>query len=85
MCLGCALSWFIPSYYGFQRLVSTGTLAPTLLPGDDVDHNRTIDIIFATYWTYPSHTTAILEEDQKCISEKLGKEMIARFDEDSKL
>ena len=36
---------------GAMRLLSTGALAPPL---DDVDSSRSIDLLFATYWFFPT-------------------------------
>uniref|UniRef100_A0A2C9JEN2 FAM234A/B beta-propeller domain-containing protein n=1 Tax=Biomphalaria glabrata TaxID=6526 RepID=A0A2C9JEN2_BIOGL len=68
---------------GLQRLLSTGTLAPTTLAQSHSDYNSTIDIIFATYWFFPSKTQAILPQDQKCIADKLAKEGEIRLDPES--
>ena len=40
---------------GLQRLISTGTLAP-VLTGQGASSDESIDLIFATYWFYPSST-----------------------------
>ncbi|XP_038065379.1 uncharacterized protein LOC119735653 isoform X2 [Patiria miniata] len=58
---------------GVQRLISTGTLAPVLLGREEID-DHSIDLIFATYWFYPSDTEIILPEQQKCIEEWMAKE-----------
>lgn len=68
---------------GLQRLLSTGSLAPTLLSKDNSLYNHSIDVVFATYWFFPAKTRAILPEDQKCIEKKLSEETI-RFDTNSK-
>lgn len=44
---------------GIQRLISTGSLAP-VLPGSGVSTGESIDIIFATYWFYPSQSQVSL-------------------------
>ncbi|KAK6165207.1 hypothetical protein SNE40_023561 [Patella caerulea] len=59
---------------GLQRLISTGTIAPSTLPVDHPDYNQTADVVFGTYWFFPAKTQAILPEDQKCIADKLSKE-----------
>ncbi|XP_041373917.1 uncharacterized protein LOC121386932 [Gigantopelta aegis] len=69
--------------HGLQRLLSTGTIAPTTLPPDHADFNHSVDIIFATYWFFPAKTQAILPQDRKCISDKLSKAE-TRFDPKSK-
>ncbi|KAH9512676.1 hypothetical protein Btru_037853 [Bulinus truncatus] len=66
-----------------ERLLSTGVLAPTTLPLTHKDYNNTIEIIFATYWFFPTKTQAILQQDQKCIADKLAKEGIVRLDPES--
>ncbi|XP_062614825.1 uncharacterized protein LOC134276609, partial [Saccostrea cucullata] len=68
---------------GIQRLLSTGTLAPTMLSPSHQMYNHSIDIVFATYWFFPAKTQAILPEDQKCIMQKM-KEEKSRFDSKSK-
>jgi hypothetical protein len=68
---------------GLQRLISTGTLAPSSLHPSHPDFDRSIDVIFATYWFYPAKTETILPRDQKCVDEKMAEEII-RFDPHSK-
>ncbi|KAK2157698.1 hypothetical protein LSH36_186g01008 [Paralvinella palmiformis] len=68
---------------GLQRLISTGTLVSPLLSEDHPDYERSIDIVFATYWFYPAKTEALLPEDKKCI-EKRMKTQSERFDPQSK-
>lgn len=68
---------------GLQRLLSTGTLAPTTLPRNHPDFNHSIDFLFATYWFFPAKTQVILPSDKKCIDEKMAKEKI-RFSPTSK-
>ena len=68
---------------GLQRLLSTGSLAPTTLSKDHPKYNHSIDFVFATYWFFPAKTRAILPADQKCIEKKMAQETI-RFDPKSK-
>ncbi|XP_060079842.1 uncharacterized protein LOC132559243 [Ylistrum balloti] len=68
---------------GLQRLLSTGTLAPTTLPRSHPDYDHSIDFVFATYWFFPAKTQVILPADQKCIDGKMAKEKI-RFSPRSK-
>ncbi|XP_053408776.1 uncharacterized protein LOC123561870 [Mercenaria mercenaria] len=68
---------------GLQRLLSTGSLAPSLLPKDHPLYNHSVDVVFATYWFFPAKTRAILPEDQHCIEKKMSEETI-RFDPKSK-
>jgi len=68
---------------GLQRLLSTGTLAPTTLPPDHPNYNHSIDVVFATYWFFPAKTQTILPKDQKCIDKKLSQEK-TRFSPSSK-
>ena len=68
---------------GLQRLLSTGTLAPSSLPKSNPLYNNSIDFVFATYWFFPAKTRAVLPQDQKCIEEKLSQEN-QRFDPKSK-
>lgn len=69
---------------GLQRLLSTGSLAPSSLPQNSPLYNHSIDFVFATYWFFPAKTQAILPQDQKCIEEKMSEEK-QRFDPKSKL
>lgn len=69
---------------GIQRLLSTGTLAPTTLAPSHPKYNHSIDVIFATYWFFPAKTQAILPKDQLCISQKMDEEK-SRFDFSSML
>lgn len=69
---------------GLQRLLSTGSLAPTLLKEDHQHYNHSIDVVFATYWFFPAKTQAILPQDQHCIEKKMSEETI-RFDPHSKI
>ena len=64
---------------GLQRLLSTGTLAPSTLPEGHPDRPHSIDVVFGTYWFYPAKTRAILPEDQQCIDRGMAKEA-QRFD-----
>ena len=68
---------------GLQRLLSTGSLAPSSLPKNNPFYNNSIDFVFATYWFFPAKTQAILPQDQKCIEEKMAEEK-QRFDPKSK-
>ena len=68
---------------GLQRLLSTGSIMPSLLPKTHPNFNNSIDLVFATYWFFPAKTKAILPADQKCIEKKLSDETI-RFDPKSK-
>ena len=61
---------------GLQRLLSTGTLAPTSLPMNHPQYNNSIDFIFATYWFFPADTQAILPKDKECIAKKMSEEKI---------
>ncbi|PVD27593.1 hypothetical protein C0Q70_12757 [Pomacea canaliculata] len=64
---------------GLQRLLSTGTVAPSSLPADHPDFPHSVDVIFATYWFFPAKTQAILPQDQSCIADAMEKET-QRFD-----
>ncbi|VDI56209.1 Hypothetical predicted protein [Mytilus galloprovincialis] len=59
---------------GLQRLLSTGTLAPTTLHINHPDYNNSIELIFGTYWFFPADTHVVLPEDKECISKKLSQE-----------
>ncbi|XP_033096375.1 uncharacterized protein LOC117100699 [Anneissia japonica] len=54
---------------GLQRLIATGTLAPSL---SHDDHG--IDLIFPVYWAYPSPTEILTEDEQKCVDRKMAAE-----------
>nr|XP_042902859.1 uncharacterized protein LOC107443619 isoform X2 [Parasteatoda tepidariorum] len=62
---------------GIQRIISTGTLAPSLKKGG-------MDIVFATFWFYPSETQGLLPEDKECIESRMKMEQ-ERFDPSSGL
>jgi hypothetical protein len=69
---------------GLQRLLSTGTLAPTTLSPQHAQYNHSIDYIFASYWFFPDDSTqTVLPEDKECVTERLRHED-GRFDPDSK-
>ncbi|XP_074653031.1 uncharacterized protein LOC141907325 [Tubulanus polymorphus] len=68
---------------GLQRLLSTGTLAPSLLQANHPDFNHSIDLVFATYWFFPAKTQTLLPADQKCIDDFMAQEM-RRFNPKSK-
>lgn len=68
---------------GLQRLLSTGTVAPSTLPLTHPDYHHTMEVVFATYWFFPAKTQAILPRDQKCIADKLSQEE-QRFDPKNK-
>ncbi|KAL8612256.1 hypothetical protein ACOMHN_038168 [Nucella lapillus] len=68
---------------GLQRLLSTGTLAPSSLPKDHPDYAHTVDLVFATYWFFPAKTRAILPRDQACIDKMMANEK-QRFDPKNK-
>lgn len=54
---------------GIQRVISTGTLAPSLSKD-----KSGIDIIYATYWFYPSEIQELLPEDKECIASRMSLE-----------
>uniref|UniRef100_T1JFB9 FAM234A/B beta-propeller domain-containing protein n=1 Tax=Strigamia maritima TaxID=126957 RepID=T1JFB9_STRMM len=58
---------------GVQRLISTGSLAPSLNTNTSQQKN-TIDVIFATYWFFPAKTQSILPEDRDCIQKNMAIE-----------
>ena len=64
---------------GLQRLLATGTLAPSSLPAGHPDHPHTVDVVFATYWFFPARTRALLPADQACIDRRMAEEA-QRFD-----
>ncbi|XP_054712627.1 uncharacterized protein LOC129222185 [Uloborus diversus] len=57
---------------GIQRTISTGTLAPSL-------SKEGIDILYATFWFYPSDVQGLLPEDKECIKLRMEEEK-ERFD-----
>ncbi|XP_064651564.1 uncharacterized protein LOC135502545 isoform X2 [Lineus longissimus] len=68
---------------GLQRLLSTGTIAPTLLDTNHPDYHQSVDVIFATYWFFPAKTQTLLPKDKKCVEEFMKQETI-RFSPKSK-
>ncbi|XP_076457343.1 uncharacterized protein LOC143291388 [Babylonia areolata] len=64
---------------GLQRLLSTGTLAPSSLPEGHPHRAHSLDLVFATYWFFPARTRAILPRDQRCIDRLMAQER-QRFD-----
>ncbi|XP_066299151.1 uncharacterized protein [Branchiostoma lanceolatum] len=63
---------------GVQRLLSTGSLAPSL----DTSDPQAIDVLFATYWFYPAKTTVLLPEDEQCVQDMIENE-VQRFSPDN--
>ncbi|GIY67498.1 uncharacterized protein CEXT_242721 [Caerostris extrusa] len=53
---------------------STGTLAPSLSKD-----KSGVDLLYATFWFYPSDTQGLLPEDKECIQSRLKQEK-ERFD-----
>ncbi|KAG8180040.1 hypothetical protein JTE90_012884 [Oedothorax gibbosus] len=59
---------------GIQRVISTGTLAPSL------GKNKSgIDVIYATFWFYPSEIQGLMPQDKQCIESRMKMEK-ERFD-----
>ncbi|XP_035219132.1 uncharacterized protein LOC118192294 isoform X2 [Stegodyphus dumicola] len=52
---------------GIQRVISTGTLAPS-------KEGIGIDIIYATFWFYPSEVLSLLPKDKECIESGMKQE-----------
>ncbi|CAH1796048.1 unnamed protein product, partial [Owenia fusiformis] len=67
---------------GLQRLISTGTLAPSLLDPGHPDFSQTIDVVFSVFWFFPAKTVVYLPEDQKCMDDKMKDEDV-RFQPES--
>ncbi|XP_064472122.1 uncharacterized protein LOC135386243 [Ornithodoros turicata] len=67
---------------GVQRTISTGALLPPL--GASAQHNQSMDVVFATFWFYPTDTNVLLPEDRNCIDQLLEQEE-QRFRTDSEL
>lgn len=67
-----------PDHGGVQRIIQTGTIAPSL--GDDGEQlSNRFDVIFAMYYITPPQVRAIRPEEARCIKEyrkesKAGKE-----------
>ncbi|GFQ67501.1 uncharacterized protein TNCT_122631 [Trichonephila clavata] len=59
---------------GIQRVISTGTLAPS-----SAKDGSGVDLIYATFWFYPSETQGLLPEDKECIQSRMKMEK-ERFD-----
>ena len=59
---------------GLHKQSATGTLAPSLISSND-----TMDIIFPTFWVYPSKIDVLQLDDMKCIEKE-----VKRFEEKNK-
>ncbi|KAK7105709.1 hypothetical protein V1264_017053 [Littorina saxatilis] len=68
---------------GFQRLLSTGMIAPPTLAKDHPDYGHSMDVVFATYWIFPAKNKTLLTEDEKCVDKMMGEEA-QRFDPGNK-
>ncbi|CAF2707949.1 unnamed protein product [Rotaria sp. Silwood2] len=55
---------------GLQRIISTGTLAPSFEPNS----KSSIDLIFATYWIHSDTSTLLDANERACINEGMAKE-----------
>ncbi|CAF1092421.1 unnamed protein product [Rotaria sp. Silwood1] len=55
---------------GIQRVISTGTLAPSFEPNS----KSSIDLIFATYWIQSDTSTLLDANERACIDEGMAKE-----------
>lgn len=66
----------VPDHGGYQRIIATGGLAPSLQGGSSKGLADSIDVVFTTYWQYPAKVRIILPEDKACIDHyrKLAKE-----------
>ena len=56
-----------PDHGGYQRLISTGSMATSLGEENNKEPMDSIDVIFTTYWQYPAKVRIILPEDKACI------------------
>lgn len=68
----------VPDHGGFQRIIASGGLAPSLEIIDSNVPGDSIDVVFTTYWQYPAKVRVILPEDRACIEHyrnmsKIGK------------
>ncbi|XP_065292002.2 protein FAM234B isoform X2 [Dermacentor albipictus] len=62
---------------GVQRTISTGTLLPGSGP-------RSVDLVFATFWFWPTRVRAMSAEERRCL-ERMRAHEAARFQADSPL
>ena len=66
----------VPDHGGFQRIIATAGLAPSLQEVSNKGPANSIDVVFTTYWQYPAKVRIILPEDKACIKHyrKLAKQ-----------
>lgn len=66
----------VPDHGGFQRIIATGGLVPSLQEVSNKGSANSIDVVFTTYWQYPAKVRIILPEDKACIDRyrKLAKQ-----------
>lgn len=57
----------VPDHGGFQRIIATAGLAPSLETINNNAPGDSIDVVFTTYWQYPAKVRVILPEDKACI------------------
>ncbi|XP_075550002.1 protein FAM234B [Dermacentor variabilis] len=62
---------------GVQRTISTGTLLPGSGP-------RSVDLVFATFWFWPTRVRAMSAEERRCL-ERMRAHEATRFQADSPL
>ncbi|KAI3382253.1 hypothetical protein SNEBB_011435 [Seison nebaliae] len=58
---------------GVQRIISTGTIVA------NKSNSRFVDVLFATYWFYPSSVQLMTETDLNCIEQYKKKESLLRL------
>ena len=68
----------IPDHGGVQRILQTGTIAPSLLDDPERLNNR-FDVIFAMYYINAVNVRAIRPSDLKCIDEFRKKAQNGKF------
>jgi hypothetical protein len=66
----------VPDHGGYQRIIATAGLAPSLRVVNSDGPADSIDVVFTTYWQYPAKVRIILPEDKACIEHyrKLSKQ-----------
>lgn len=71
-----------PDHGGYQRLISTGSMATSLGEENNKEPMDSIDVVFTTYWQYPAKVRIILPEDKACIENYRNLSRAGKFDND---
>lgn len=57
-----------PDHGGFQRLIQTGSITSSF-SNQSSSNAKSVDVIVATYWMYPSKVRVITQIEKECIEE----------------